>query len=719
MAGKHDLILQMPPLENWAAQTYAYGFLLDRTRASIAAAAAYGVPGGADIPTADDIHLLNLNPKDINEEEPFATRIAMSFDGGKVRESRGGIHKSITIRGTTGFLPPVAPHATHMRRQANLLVPVEIDSVEVMKQSTGFFEFYRLRQLFRTFGQARKAGKLIDMHWLNFKADEFWVIEPLAFSMHRGRFTYEYDIRFDLIEPSKSKASYLGQGFDAFEFEGARTSSTAELLALVRNNPIGGTLDPATRTALDRVNEMTQSAVQFTQQFSLGFVAVKWQALLTLLGQVQQTFAAVSTIRRTALDIPMTLLRQTYSAVQGLQTAYSEMADDGFRADINEWSIEMQFLIEGLTVSQMDKYSSPGSDLSDKDRQYVERRAVQGTTNQLMQEVAGAKGSPPASPFIGVSGLSLMTDVEALIKTTTFKPEYVLTGESIYDVAQRTLGDAQRFIELIVFNRLEAPYVVASALNRPPGTIAWGESILVPVSTDSEALNTALPAAQRVSALEVVTTSAAANAFDVLYSAGAWREDQWTGFTVEIMSGPQAGQKRIVVSNDDTSLSVNRAFGGNIGDTVTFRLYLELFSARRTPTPETAAYGRDIMLVFPKSQSSTQVTGVDVMIAPHGDIATVEGIDNLEQAIAVTLNTVRGSNKALPNFGTTSVVGRKFEPNMAALHLFFVRQALLADSRIESIERPRIEFDAGTMWFDCQVKPVDARRTLLFRIPIA
>jgi hypothetical protein len=97
--------VKLPPLGNWAAQTFAYGFLLDRS-ASLdfsgnAAPNQSGMSGFAK-PQPDDLHLLNLNPQSISFEEPLATAIAPSMGGGQFVESRGAVAKHGSIRGTTG-----------------------------------------------------------------------------------------------------------------------------------------------------------------------------------------------------------------------------------------------------------------------------------------------------------------------------------------------------------------------------------------------------------------------------------------------------------------------------------------------------------------------------------------------------------------------------------------------------------------------------------------
>lgn len=715
MAANHDNpTVKMPPLENWASQTFAYGFLLDRSASlDYSGNAAPNQSGrtGFDKPQPDDLHLLNLNPQDISLDEPFATSVRPSQGGGKYVESRGMVMKSGSIRGTTGFMPPRAPYAQHMVGPSfNEATAQDILNGGYEKR-TGFFEFYRLRRLFRQFGLERLEGKAVQMHWLDFKGDEFWMIEPKRFHMSRTRFAYTYDIAFDCLQPSQLRIAADSQGMD----KGLRVPLQTLL------NPLQSVMDATTRSAFSRIMSLSRNAKQFVQQFTIGVLTLKIQSIISKVTAIQSFFADVAAIRRAVLDVPLSLYKQLYSAVVGLQEAFYDITPTAFKADLNEFSMEMRFLTEGLITHHLKRYgSTPGHAFTEENNKYTTQRATLGTKTSFMMETEGSTGSPLVNPFVGSSGLQLIGNIEQMAATTAMRAEDILGGETIFDIAQRLLGDANRYIDLVVINRLQPPFIVSNPLDKPPGTLAWTEKIMVPSSDDDASLSTAAPIASNVPAFTttIVAASSTELTYDLTLLSFAHREEMWVGFTVEFLDGPAVGEKRVITMSTDAGiLTVNRAYAAPPVNGNTFTVQLVLFTPRQAATPETRAFGRDIMGVFTKTNGLIDGT-IDIMLNPRKDLATVQGVENLEQAVALCLSTPRGSNKLNPFYGTGSVVGRPFEPNIVAMNVFYVRQSLLQDPRISSVEQPKIIFDGGKMYFTVYVRPVRVQRTLFFRIPL-
>lgn len=718
MKDDEDPTLKLPPLNNWAEQTFAYGWYLDRTAGDADYSGSYA-PGqsgrtGLRSPLPDDIHLLNLNPQSIDMDEPIATEVSVTQEGGKFIESRGGVMKHVSIRGTTGVLPPIAPYATHMRRATidnALNAPVGVLPLiqEQLSESTGFYEFYRLRRLFRKFMKERRDGKVVFMHYLDFKADEFWVCEPRRFSMSRSKFGYNYSIQFDLIEPSEAPLlpKVEGGGFDS-------TQRRSRM-------PLNVIVDTPTRRAITRMGQLFSSGANFVKRFAYGTLAIKMQEIIAKGTALQTFFADTASIIRAAKEVPMTLIKQLNSALTGLQESFFELAPGALRRDVNEWWLELRFLNDGLASYYYQKFgTTPGQELLRENEKYTTQRAQLGTANSLMQEPEDSTGAPSVNPFIGASGFQLTGSITQMAAITSLKAEDIYTGETIWDLAQRLLGDVQRFIDLILLNNLTAPYIVSDKSAKPPGTLAWGDQILVPVSDTSTSLAVGKPAQAPSQSVSGVVTATGTTLID---EAGVdelpWRENQWQGWKVEILTGAAAGDIRVVASNSESELTFNRALSAALSPGDTYRMYLELFSRRRPLTPETRAYGRDILAVFVKSRGVITHGEVDCMLGPHGDLMTVEGLQNLEQAVALILQTPQGSNKMHPLYGVADVLGRPMEVNQLALYLFFARQGLLLDPRIASVEKPQLEFANGALYFTAGIRPVRAQNTSSLRIALS
>lgn len=64
----------------------------------------------------------------------------------------------------------------------------------------------------------------------------------------------------------------------------------------------------------------------------------------------------------------------------------------------------------------------------------------------------------------------------------------VRIGDTLQSLALRELGEAQRWREIADLNRLTPPYVLATAdeQSRSPGTLLWGDALVVPSTLVSE-----------------------------------------------------------------------------------------------------------------------------------------------------------------------------------------------------------------------------------------
>lgn len=593
----------------------------------------------------------------------------------------------------------------------------------MQQNQTGFFEFYRLRKLFRQFGLERKQGKAVQMHWLDFKGDEFWMVEPQSFDMDRTRFGYVYNIRCNLIMPSQLKLKHKDQGQDAK----IRGLDSRDYGAALLKNPINGALDPSQLSLLTRMTQMANGAAAFVNNYALGVVGLKLQGILSAIGAVQQFFSDIAAVRRAVLDTALNLYKQTYSAIQGLSDAWDDVTPDAFKKDINEWQIEMQGVTEGLMNNHLLTFGANALGFQRENQKYTTPLAVGGTKTALLTETSNA-----SQQVTQVSaGLALIGNIEQMMSTTAMRAEDILSGETIFDIAQRCLGDANRFIDLVLINQLKPPFIVSDLANKLPGTLAWTEKILVPASEESASISSAAPVQSAVpsfaGSVAVVPVFPLSPTLQFLITTPQvpYRDEMWLGFTVTWLTGSNAGQTRVITDNtnqgDGTTLfTCNRALSNPVVVGDTFSVSLILFTSRKPVTPENAAYGMDIMGVFAKSNGINTDGTIDILLGPTKDLATIEGIENFEQAITLALQTPRGSNKSNPLYGTSNVIGRMLEPNVLALNVFYVRQSLLQDPRIAAVERPQMVYDndTGALYFTVYVRPVRVQRTFFLRIPV-
>lgn len=738
-----DPTLKLPPLENWSSQELAYGFLLDRTLVTDYSGlvspdfnARSGVRTRMGI--NHDIHILNLNPQDIQFSEPIATDVRITTGGGKYVESKGGVMKTCSIRGTTGLLPPISPHGHLTKPDAagvgGIIDPFSLDGSGLLL-ATGFYEFHRLRRLFRQFMSERRQGMNVHMHYLDFKSDDFWLIEPKRFDLTRGvgreRFTYSYSIQFDCLEMTEvflklqktpnGPGDFLGWTKNPRAFTTA--ASAPGKYGLLNGMPLGQALDPTARMAMSRMASLSTSGLQFTKLFFTGVLLQKMQAVIRAFTTVQRTYADLLTVGSVASDTMLSLYRQMLSALRGLDDVLLALDEqDPITVELNEWYLEYRLLVEGLIVYHQSRYgTTPGQAIAQADTAWTSQRAKQGFRDSLMQPSNNTASSPSVNPFVGAAGYQLTGDLQQAARTTVLRAEDILTNETIFDVARRLLGDVFRFVDLVILNNLSPPYIVSSSAERLPGTLAWGEQILIPAGTGSDSIVFAVPADLSIPAISGTVSDlslTASTLVDVDSLIGEWRVNQWEGFTLEMLTGAAAGNKRVVSSNTATVMTLNRALDAipAVGDK--YRLSLELFTKRRPVTAQTRAFGHSLLLSFRRTEGLIADGAMDLVLGPGNNVQRVEGEENLKQAVTIVFQTPQNTVPLHPQFGVPSVIGRRMEPNSLALALFFLRQALLQDARIESVERPLISYSDGAMRIEVAIQPVRLQQTVLYRVSV-
>ena len=100
--------------------------------------------------------------------------------------------------------------------------------------------------------------------------------------------------------------------------------------------------------------------------------------------------------------------------------------------------------------------------------------------------------------------------------------------------------------------------------------------------------------------------------------------------------------------------------------------------------PEVVLYGRDIKANFQAHQSTSGLL-LEFALTPSGDIATIEGRDNLVQALTVLSNTATGELQLHPTYGFPKLVGRRSTSASAAMWVLQARQALSKEPRIATL----------------------------------
>ena len=636
----------------------------------------------------DDVEYveLNLSPQFITMREPVATQVSFMQGGGKYVESRGGLVKIVQIRGTTGFVPKS---------------PGAVPTTENRAERSGFRAFYKLRHLFRRFMHFRRIGVQVQLHYLDYKGDDYWLIEPTEFQLTRNSkrpFLYDYSIAFQCLEPSSG-------------FTGTEEESVADVF--VSDQPgVYNKKAPEITKALTKLERTRKPGFAYVSVLGSGTsIGLKYQSYLRKLGEVTQFF----TDAKSALfSIPKTfnnLVRQTSNFLDGVFSAMN--LDGSASAELNDVLLESKFVLNylGATILR----AAEASDILDAVNTFNVPRATSGFANDQHENSSGDTGE---NPFLGNVSVGDVIDV-ASVAAGGYRAVPVTSGESIYDIARRVYGDPNRFIDIVLANNLQFPYIVADANNKLPDTIAWGEYIRVPSSPSGESASSAV-ATVTPHSTHTGTISRAGTGTEIVDedNAAVWEVNQWVGFAVTLPDVTDTPQ-RVVISNTATTLVVSRAWDTIPPAGTVYTLTLTAFSVSRPVSVADAVYGRDLFLGFLKTSGvSSSPALADIMLNSRGDIAMVAGRENLVQAMTLLLFTEQGRHPFHPTYGVGVPIGRPWSQDQALLYTFFIRQSLLGDARIARIQNLQTSYASGTLYVQAEVTPAKANNSQLFTVSI-
>ena len=99
-------------------------------------------------------------------------------------------------------------------------------------------------------------------------------------------------------------------------------------------------------------------------------------------------------------------------------------------------------------------------------------------------------------------------------------------------------------------------------------------------------------------------------------------------------------------------------------------------------SPAEQAYGRDLRL---KSSRDGQVLITDLAINQQGDISTIAGIPNVDQALKIKFSTEQGELTLHPSFGAKFTIGKKLTISSFNTFRIAAQSTLLSDPRIINI----------------------------------
>jgi hypothetical protein len=549
-------------------------------------------------------YFFRVPPKLHEFQEPFATTIQGTQDGGKYVESYGSIIKSLRLQGTTGLRPNksssfVVPVLGVSEAQLGTLIGNGLnDSVRTIPadEKTGYDDIIFLRNIFRRYSDLKSsdalAGRVV-MLWRNLKDADYWVVEPEDFRLTQNSsspLTYEYSISLKTL--ARFDFSY---SIPEDPLEQAR----ARQRVLARLQEYGQNLLNIFMTVSNQINRL-QGFASFLSN--------------TVLAPILNVVNGLTAVKTSAFGVVRGLRTQAIVLQENLDSAIAQLvAADTFEVqDSVIRSFRRCQIICARILSEPVASESTTADVNLLIGRYAAAYDTPGT-------LTTPRRAPDSSPsYIGYETLP-----------STLGSDTVGPGESIRDVAARLLGDPSRWRILVTLNRLRAPFIAATG---SAGVLAPGDRILFPRAG----------------------------------SAGAGSA------TV----GTQNPTNNQYIGPDD---------------------------------PIVQAYGRDLML------RSTFIGGAeltDLSLNQGGDIASIQGIPNVEQALKLKFMTERGELAAHPKYGAKYPVGKKATPSSFNELRINTLNTLTSDNRIENVKDLRFIAVGDKLAAKVDIELVNARSIL-------
>ena len=114
------------------------------------------------------------------------------------------------------------------------------------------------------------------------------------------------------------------------------------------------------------------------------------------------------------------------------------------------------------------------------------------------------------------------------------------------------------------------------------------------------------------------------------------------------------------------------------------------------------AYGRDLRLLTAQSGSDIDLT--DLTVGQNGDLNTVMGIPNVEQALKLKFATERGELAVHPAYGSAFPIGTKATSSSFTTFQLDVRNTIASDPRISNVDQIRFSVFGDALIVDAHLR---------------
>lgn len=410
-----------------------------------------------------------IPPEYIQRTSEYTVEKTYTAGGAGFVEENGVVFRELLIRGTTGWRPqyghagPQAVPRAVPKSTNGMYRPRELADTSFVGQLSGLRHFQFLEdKIFNTYSELKRnpsfAG-LTELRWHSTKDDEHWRVIPESFRLTRDvrrKNLYQYEIRLTVVGATDARTLRRNT---------AELSGLAKLVSDIDNavKKVRAALSYASAlisdltTVVQDISRSVRGAARLLSQAA----SVVEQVKNGLIDFVSLPFTAVSTLVRSLEDIASQIASTPIDIAEGVAAQYRAIGD--------------AFDFMAVSMAQIARRYRNSTNRERILSGRVRDRSAPLQAAMSASELAAA-GAIPASAAVSEARLALYTQETQLVPKSVYSSP-VLSGDTLPNIAARTLGDARRWRELALLNGLQHPYISASGV---PGTLTVGSPILIP-----------------------------------------------------------------------------------------------------------------------------------------------------------------------------------------------------------------------------------------------
>lgn len=401
---------------------------------------------------------LQINPQEFQQDEEFSIQFFPTPTGITI-EHQGSIMKDIVLSGTTGIHPKKGAGG----------IDIKGDIIFGVGDS-GYKQFHDLRNYIRSYAEHKKnpSNKNLQLAFFNFKDQEFFLVEPVRFSLKRSStkpMMYDYTIALKTVgrtEAPPDDSNIFENIFDAVNFG-------FELVANTINVSLG------------IINGSMDLLLQIDSDIK--------KKIIDPLYKVSNAISAYQDGSKAIIDLPKKFIEELNAACKdisdklatnsGVPTNKYEMFKSGKTASVinstSETTTTTPTYEEQKLLNAFDKTSKALSTLT------FDNTFFSQTNDDTVDSINEMYGQ---------------TVVE---KSNSVKSVKLQDGDTLQSLAAKYLGDGSQIQSIAIVNNLKYPYIASDEeiaqikvdKGLPPdakldGVLSFNDKILIPQSVTVE-----------------------------------------------------------------------------------------------------------------------------------------------------------------------------------------------------------------------------------------